>query len=41
MVSSIKVIKIWKEQENSDAKAPKERIKEYFGIDRFEMINVQ
>ena len=29
--------KIWKELEKSDAKAPKARMKDYFGIDKFEI----
>lgn len=29
--------KMWKELENSDAKAPKARMKEYFGIEKFEI----
>lgn len=33
--------KIWKELDNSDAKAPKARMKEYFGIDRLEIFDVQ
>lgn len=33
--------KIWKELDNSDAKAPKARMKEYFGIDRLEIITAQ
>lgn len=31
--------KMWKELENSDAKAPKARMKEYFGIERLEIEN--
>lgn len=33
--------KIWKELEKSDAKAPKGRMKEYFGIDKFEINSVE
>ena len=29
--------KMWKELDKSDAKAPKARMKEYFGINAFEM----
>jgi len=32
--------KIWKELENSDAKAPKARMKEYLGIEKFEIMDV-
>ena len=31
--------KMWRELENSDAKAPKARMKEYFGVDGFEIEN--
>ena len=31
--------KIWKELENSDAKVPKARLKEYFGVDKFDVID--
>lgn len=33
--------KIWKELENSDARAPKTRMKEYFGIEKLEIITAQ
>ena len=33
--------KIWKELDNSDAKAPKARMKEYFGIEKLEIITAQ
>ena len=33
--------KIWKELDNSDAKAPKARMKEYFGIEKLEIVDVQ
>ena len=32
--------KMWQELENSDAKAPKARMKDYFGIDKFEIDNI-
>ena len=32
--------KMWKELDKSDAKAPKARMKEYFGIDKFEIDNI-
>ena len=31
--------KMWKELDKSDAKAPKVRMKEYFGVDKFEIEN--
>ena len=33
--------KMWKELENSDAKAPKARMKEIFGVEKFEMDNLE
>ena len=32
--------KIWKELDNSDAKAPKARMREYFGVDKLEIDNL-
>lgn len=32
--------KMWKELDKSDAKAPKSRMKEYFGIDKFEIVKI-
>lgn len=33
--------KMWKELEKSDAKAPKARMKDFFGIDKFEIENIE
>lgn len=33
--------KMWKELDKSDAKAPKARMKEYFGVDKFEIDNIE